>query len=146
VDAWWRGWNAGDMPPVPFVPDALKGAPFSVEQAQRHGLSRKQLRGASWRQVARGLYVWAPLGNAPLARLQAAHAGLPAGAAFSGRTAAWLHGLDLEPCRPVEVTAPEGSGIRHRAGVRLRRSALSRADVVLRQRLPTTSPLRTTFD
>ena len=27
-------------------------------------------------------------------------------AVFSGRTAAWLHGLDLPPCEPVEVTVP----------------------------------------
>jgi very-short-patch-repair endonuclease len=133
------------MSRAPFVPDELKAGPFSVAQALRYGVSARQLRGASWRRMSRGLYVWAPLADAPLARLQAVRRGLPDGAAFSGRTAAWLYGLDLEACRPVEVTIPTG-GVAHRAGVRLRRSALTPADVVVRERLPTTSRLRTTFD
>jgi hypothetical protein len=71
---------------------------------------------------------------------------IPAGAAFSGRTAAWLHGLDLAPCDPIEVTIPEPIGSGHRAGLSVRRGALPREDIVRRRGLPTTSPLRTVID
>ena len=30
----------------------------------------------------------------------------PPGAVFSGKTAAWLHGLEIEPCDPIDVTVP----------------------------------------
>ena len=71
---------------------------------------------------------------------------LPAGAAFSGRTAAWLHGLDVTPCDPIEVTIPELIGTRRRAGASVRRAALSSEEIVLRRGLPTTSELRTVVD
>lgn len=71
---------------------------------------------------------------------------LPAGAAFSGRTSAWLHGLDLAPCDPIEVTIPEPIGTRRRAGASVSRAALTPAEIVLRRGLPTTSALRTVVD
>ncbi len=79
-------------------------------------------------------------------RLHAARFRLPLVAAFSGRTAAWLHGLDLAPCDPVEVTVPARSGVSSRAGVSLRRADLDETDVVLRQGLRATSILRTLSD
>src|SRR2546423_15170782 len=42
---------------------------------------------------------------------------LPPEAAFSGRTAAWLHGLDVLSCSQVEVTVPADARVSHRAGV-----------------------------
>lgn len=30
----------------------------------------------------------------------------PPGAIFSGKTAAWLHGLEIEPCDPIEMIVP----------------------------------------
>ena len=30
----------------------------------------------------------------------------PPGAVFSGKTAAWLHGLEIEPCDPIEMIVP----------------------------------------
>jgi len=71
---------------------------------------------------------------------------LPAGAAFSGRTAAWLHGLDLAPCDPIEVTVPEPVGSGRRAGASVRRAALASGEIVRRRGLPTTSALRTVVD
>ncbi|HEX3507527.1 MAG TPA: DUF559 domain-containing protein [Candidatus Dormibacteraeota bacterium] len=71
---------------------------------------------------------------------------LPSGAAFSGRTAAWLHGLDVEPCDPVEVTIPDPSGGGRRAGASVCRTALAASEIVLRRRLPTTNALRTAVD
>jgi hypothetical protein len=43
---------------------------------------------------------------ATLRRLRAALELAPAGAVFSGKTAAWLHGLELEPCDPIEMIVP----------------------------------------
>ena len=63
-------------------------------------------------------------------QLQAAAQRLPPTAAFSGRTAAWLHGLDLPPCDPIEVTVPKSAGIAARVGMAVHRAELDHADVV----------------
>jgi very-short-patch-repair endonuclease len=78
--------------------------------------------------------------------LSALHLRMPDGAAFSGRTAAWLHGLDLPPCDPVEVTIPDECGVSGRAGVSAYLSNFANGDVVQRRGLPTTSALRTVTD
>lgn len=66
-------------------------------------------------------------------------------AVFSGRTAGWLHGLDLPPTDPVEVTVPD-IHISNRAGIQLRRATLMPNDVVRLKGLPVTSALRTAVD
>lgn len=86
------------------------------------------------------------LKESELVKLSAVARRLPAGAAFSGRTAAWLHGLDLPPCDPIEVTIPEPIGSGRRAGVVVRRFRLGTEEIVLRHGLPTTSALRTVVD
>jgi very-short-patch-repair endonuclease len=129
-----------------IVPAELKTRPFTLVEAEQVGLTRKQLRGASWRRVGRGLYVWAGLADTPPLRLAAVHRRLPTEAAFSGRTAAWLHGLDVPACDPVEVTIPRRCGISRLAGVAVSRAALGEADVVARRGLPVTSTLRTVVD
>ena len=128
------------------VPEELRCGPFTVAEAMQAGLTRRQLRSASWRRITTGLYVWAEVAESPTLVLAAACRRLPPGAAFSGRTAAWLHGLDVPPCDPVEVTVPCASGVATRAGVRVRRSILGQSDVVVRRGLPATSILRTVFD
>ena len=71
---------------------------------------------------------------------------MPASAAFSGRTAAWLHGLDVAPCEPIEVIVlGRGSGW-EKGGVTVRRDALHDGDVVVRNGFRTTSLLRTLSD
>jgi very-short-patch-repair endonuclease len=71
---------------------------------------------------------------------------MPETAAFSGRTAAWLHGLDVAPCEPIEVILRgRGSGW-EKSGVRVHRAALDDCDVVMRGGLRTTSLLRTLSD
>jgi very-short-patch-repair endonuclease len=70
---------------------------------------------------------------------------LPTAAVFSGRTAAWLHGLDLAPGDPVEVTIPSGNGVSARAGLSVRRAEIA-GEVVVRRGVPTTSILRTAID
>jgi hypothetical protein len=59
-----------------------------------------------------GLYRWVGLKESPHMMLTAVAKRLPGGAAFSGRTAAWLHGLDVAPCDPIEVTIPPPNGDR----------------------------------
>ena len=62
--------------------------------------------------------------------LEKAWSRLPAGAAFSGLTAAWLHGLDVAGFSPVEATLPYGSGVSQRAGMATRHSKLPDEEVV----------------
>ena len=91
---------------------------FTLEQAQQAGISRRQLQGSAWRRLGPGLYCWAGLDVNPLQLLRSLHARLPFGAAFSGRTAGWLHGLDLPPCEPIDVIIPEWCGVSARSGAR----------------------------
>ena len=113
----------------PLVPDALTRGPFTLEDARSAGLKRWHLEGASWKRLARGTYIWACADESPISMLCAASRRLPREAAFSGLTAAWLHGLDVEPCAPIEVVAPRAIGLSARAGMRVHRS-LSQLHVV----------------
>ncbi|HEY6875035.1 MAG TPA: DUF559 domain-containing protein [Candidatus Dormibacteraeota bacterium] len=79
----------------------------------------------------------------PLERLHVALGRVPRAAVFSGLTAAWLHGLDVEPCAPVEVTLPLDGGVSGRAGLRVRRTVLSAEDVTTARGLPATTVERT---
>lgn len=80
----------------------------------------------------------------PLVRLLRVR--LPREGLFSGRTAAWLYGLDLPPCNPIEVTLPRGSPTSRLAGVSLTRSDVDDADVANVQDFPATSARRTIAD
>ena len=129
-----------------FVPVQLKRGPFTIEQARRVGLERWHLEGASWRRVGPATYMWTGLEEQPLHLLEGAQQRLPPGAAFSGFTAAWLHGLDVAPCRPIEVTVPVSAGVSARSGMAVRRSAMRKGDVVLLRGMPATSMARTLAD
>lgn len=118
------------MPRRPFVPPELTHGPFTVAEARRAGLARWHLEGASWRRLRPGTYAWAGLSETPVLKLEAALLRRPVSTAFSGRTAAWLHGLDVIPCEPIETIL---------AGV-------DDCDVVVRPGFRTTSLLRTIFD
>jgi very-short-patch-repair endonuclease len=127
----------------PFIPKGLAHRPFTVEEARRAGLTRWQLEGGAWTRLGPSTYVSTPLANDPVHKLVAALRRLPDGAAFSGLTAAWLHGLDVPPCSPIEVTVAEGAGVSARSGIAVRRSTFARGDVVRARDLPATSVLRT---
>ena len=90
------------------------------------------------------MYRLAELTPSPLLQLGAISRRLPAGA-FSGRTAGWLHGLDLAPTEPVEMIVPSFR-ISGRAGIRLKRTTLEPGDVVRLKGLAVTSALRTAVD
>lgn len=132
--------------PSTRVPVELTQGPFTLAEAERAGLTRKQLRAATWRRLGGGLYAWAGLTEGPMLVLAGIRRRLPEGVAFSGRTAGWLHGLDLAPCAPVEVTVPPASGVSGRVGIVVYRSQLAEADVVRRRGFPATSALRTAVD
>jgi hypothetical protein len=130
----------------PFVPEALTGGPFTFDEAKRAGITWKQLQGPSWRRISYGRYLWTGLRESLDLVLFSVNQRLPSGAAFSGRTAAWLHGLDLGPVEPIEVTIPKGSGSWALVGVSVSQASLPDRDLCMRRGIPTTSALRTVFD
>src|SRR2546427_5253972 len=132
------------MPRAPRVPVELTGGPFDLDEARRHGLTRYHLRAASWRSLGGGFYAVREIADQPLVRLAAAVPRLPSGAVFSGRTAAWLHGLDIEPCHPIEVTVPIGCSVRRLAGISVERCVEIEKSIV--KRLPVTPRVRTVAD
>lgn len=134
------------MGPHPVIPPELRLRPFSLVEAHQAGLTRRQLQGRSWRRIGTDQYAWVGMPCGPELVLAAAPRRLPSDAVFSGRTAAWLHGLDFPPCDPVEVVVPDGCGISARSGIAVSRATLATGDVVVRRGLPATSALRTVFE
>lgn len=132
------------VPRPPRVAAELTKGPFSLQEARLHGVTKDQLRGLSWRRVDRGVYAWHAIADRRMVRLRAAMQRLPQGAAFSGSTAGWLHGLDLEPCDPIEAIVPTACMVTRRSGIRLRRSACLERSIA--HGLPVTTRVRTVAD
>lgn len=130
----------------PVVPAELKNGPFTLDEALAAGLTRRQLQGSTWRRIGTGVYVWAGLPETPSMILRAVQRRIPAEAALSGLTAAWVHGLDVSPHDRLEATIPDGCGVSALAGISVRRAALPPGDVVEREGIRVTSPLRTAAD
>lgn len=128
-----------------FVPLELKKRPFSLDEARAAGLSRRALSSRSWRRIGSSIYCWSGWRDDTWQLLHAWHKRLPA-AVFVGRTAAWLHGLDLPPTNPIEVAVPGASGVRSRPGLVVRRSDVAVGDVVRIRNLPATAIQRTLVD
>jgi Protein of unknown function (DUF559) len=128
-----------------FTPQELTQRPFTVAEARRAGLKRWNLEGNSWVRLGAGIYVWSGLAADKLRLLQAVGLRLPASAAFSGFTAAWLHGLDVTPDKPLEVILPRSAGVSARAGVNVRRADVY-GEVVTVRGFRTTSIERTLLD
>jgi very-short-patch-repair endonuclease len=131
------------MPHKHFMPPQLTCGPFTLDEAKRAGLTRWQLEGTAWTRLGPSTYIATGLAGDPMQTITAALRRLPTAAAFSGLTAAFLHGLDVPPCSPIEATVPEGAGISARAGMALRRSTFSKGDIVRVRGVPVTSILRT---
>jgi very-short-patch-repair endonuclease len=129
-----------------LVPAELTAGPFTREDALRAGLDRWHLEGANWRRVGPNVYVWAGLPDTLELKVEAAHRRLPPTAVFSGFAAAWLHGLDVDLCEPIEVTIPKGLGVSARTGFVVRRAAFGVGEVVTVRGKRATSPLRTLSD
>jgi hypothetical protein len=129
-----------------FVPSALRRGPFTLASAREVGIEHSRLRSGIWRRLGPGTYAWSGRTDGPLLRLQAAACRLPAAGAFSGFAAAWLHGVDVEPCNPIEVTIPKGHGISGRSGMKVSRARLAADQVVCVHGMRTTAILRTLED
>ena len=128
------------------LPAELTAGPFTLGDALRAGLDRWHLEGSNWRRLGPSVYAWAGLPDTPELRLEAARSRLPAAAVLSGLTAAWLHGLDVVACEPIEVTIPKGTGVSARSGLMVRRAAIAAAEVVKLRGMRATSILRTVSD
>lgn len=131
---------------TPRIPEQLTRRPFSLDDARRAGVSKSSLRGKSWRHLGSELYCWQRLTMDPMMVLSAWRGQLPDDAVFAGKTAAWLHGLDLEPLNPIELIVPSSSGVRSRAGLEVRRCDLPPCDVATVRGLAATTVHRTLFD
>jgi hypothetical protein len=128
------------------LPVELVARPFTLADAIRAGLDRWHLEGANWRRLGPGVYACAGLPDTPQLRLEAARLRLPPTAVFSGLAAAWLHGLDVVACEPIEVTIPKGAGVSARSGLVVRRAAIAPAEIVNLRGMRATSILRTLSD
>ncbi|WP_116646204.1 DUF559 domain-containing protein [Microbacterium sp. Gd 4-13] len=138
------------MPAAPRpLPPGLRGAPFTVADARRHGVSPDRLRASD---LAAPFYgVRTGVGEPSLIeRCRARATRLPHFAAFSHTTAAGLHGLPLPPettrqsdlhiSVPRGARAPRGSGtIGHQVSCR-------RDDADRRHGVLCTTPARTFCD
>jgi very-short-patch-repair endonuclease len=129
-----------------MIPVALTTGPFNLAEARRHGLTKDHLLGASWRRLGGGFYALRAIADDPKVVLAAISRRLPTTAVFSDRTAAWLHGLDLPPCDPIEVTLPPGCHTSRLVGVAVRRSTVSASETVVRRGHRATSAVRTLAD
>jgi len=81
-----------------------------------------------------------------MTRLIAAKLRLPDAAVFIGPTAAWLHGLDIPPCSPIEASVPRTSRTSRLVGVVVRRCSIPSAETSIRRGLRVTSAVRTIAD
>lgn len=123
----------------------MKG-PFTLDDARRHGLELWHLRGANWRRLGAATYAWTGLADDPMDRLRAALKRLPSGAAFSGMTAVWLHGIDVTPSATIEVTVPPDARVSARSGMSLHRCTLAKDDIVRANGIPVIRVERTLAD
>jgi len=79
-------------------------------------------------------------------RLIAAKLRLPDAAIFTGPTAAWLHGLDIAPCSPIEAAVPSTSSTSRLVGVAVRRCSIPAGETSIRRGLRVTSAVQTIAD
>lgn len=123
----------------------LLTAPFSLREALDAGLSARDLERKAWVRLASRIYRWRYLDEDPWDLLATWHRMLPADAVFAGPTACWMHGLDLDPIRPVHVIASSGKQ-RSRFGLAVRRCMVAAAEVVTIRGMRVTSLHRTLRD
>jgi hypothetical protein len=113
-----------------WIPEEFRLRPFSLEEALEAGLTRRALRGKSWRRIGAELYRWTESPEDHWLTLSAWRRVLPPETIFAGTSAAWLFGIELDPTNPVEIVVPPSSGIRSRTGLNVRRSEIPPAEIV----------------
>jgi len=104
---------------TPRVPPELKNGPFSLDEARAAGISLSALRGKSWQRIGARLYRWMGASDNTWVLLDAVRRTLPPSAVFVGRTAAWIHRLDVQPANPVQVAVAQ---LESRAGLEVRQA------------------------
>jgi very-short-patch-repair endonuclease len=103
------------------------------------------------RQVVHGVFVDARAPDTPPTWLDALRLAVPSGAVVAGRSAAWVHGVDVRATGPpgaphvVECVAPASARLARRRGIRCRAGPLD-DDVDEVGGVRCTSPLRTAAD
>lgn len=86
------------------VPAELQHRPFRLDEAQRHGLSRRVLQAKRFVRVHRQVYACADLELTLRTRIVAALLVMPADAAAASITALQLYGVDVGPCVPLHLS------------------------------------------
>jgi hypothetical protein len=110
-------------------------------------LTRHQLHSRAWRRLFPDVYACASLPVTHRLRVLAATRLLVPDAVACGRSAAVVWGVDLAgPADDVECAVPAGTRAGEVAGVRLTRRPVSPAEIVQRDGIPSTAPLRTALD
>jgi very-short-patch-repair endonuclease len=141
-----RTADAVRVPRKPIVPHALRRSPFTLAEARAAGVTPNALRGDAWRRIGPELYCWKHWGEDKWALLSSWRRVLPQSAAFSGRTAAAIHGLDFDPANPVEIMLAKESSVRTSFGLAVRHCDVPVDDLVTVRGLRTTSLPRTLRD
>ena len=88
---------------TPRIPEGLRRRPFTLDEARALGLTPSALRGNSYERIGARLYRCKETPNDPWTLIDAYRRTLPESAVFVGRTAAWLHGVDVQSDNPVQV-------------------------------------------
>jgi hypothetical protein len=130
-------------------------APFTSDQASALGVSptlqRRLLSAGLIRRVVQGVHAVSQLPDDFAVRCAALHLVVPESAIVTDRTAAWLHGVDIQPrsaryvAPPVSIFSASGSRLR-RPGIASGVRGLTDRDVVVVDGIRVTSPLRTACD
>lgn len=130
----------------PHIPTDVKTRPFTLKEARHAGLTRHSLSGKAWRRIGAELYCWNGWRHDPLTLIHAWKQLLPCSAVFGGTTAAWLWGIEIYSTRLIEVIVPPNSGLRSRAGLNVKRSAIRTDEVADTRGVRVTTVLRTLCD
>jgi len=132
------------VPTVARVPAELSSGVFRGSVAVHAGLlTRRQLRGRTWRRLFQDVYAHRDVPVTHLLRAHAAISLLPS-AVVTGCSAATVWGAPLAgPDDEVEVTLPPRTHMVRVEGLRTRRALLRATDVGLRSGLPVTTPAAT---
>ncbi len=114
----------------------------TLDQARDAGMSEsaigRRVRSGEWRRLATGVYLRSDRAHTPSVELRAAVYAAGTGAAASGASAAWWHGLlDRPPARHT-VTIPVSRTVVRHSSVRIRRRTLDWRDTESRRALRVT--------
>ncbi|MGZ4507751.1 MAG: endonuclease domain-containing protein [Blastococcus sp.] len=136
------------MPSPPARPPQLVGRVFRGSSVIAQGLlTKKQLRSSAWVRLRQDVYADAALAVTHRLMVSAVGLALPAGAGFTGRSAATLWGAKevAGPADPVEVVLPAGIRWHSGPGVRVRLLPIGR-HLVRQGRWLCTNPVDTAVD